>query len=216
MSSSSSSTHTIAIIGPGNVGSALGILFAKLGHKVIFATRDPKSEKVQQLLSKAPGTTAATAPHAVKEADIVVVATPWNVTQEAIQNAGDLSGKILIDATNPIGPNFTLLVGTSSSGGEEVAKWASGAKVVKCFNTIGCDLFSEPNINGQKADMYIAGDDSDAKKVVASLVEQLGFEPINVGPLSAARFTEPLAMVWITLAYREGWGRSHAFKLVRK
>jgi predicted dinucleotide-binding enzyme len=155
-------SKTIAILGAGNVGGELGRLFSHLGYKIIFSTRDPSSAKMQQLLSEAPNSVACSVEEAVKHAEvnlavytlhfeIVLLSTPWSATEETIKAAGDLSGKILIDATNPIAPGWTLAVGTTSSGGEQVAHWAKGSPfVVKAFNTIGSKTFATPIFDGHK------------------------------------------------------------------
>src|SRR3954463_119194 len=122
----------ITIIGTGNVGSALGKLWAARGHSITYGSRDPKSSQVQQLLTEtAPTARAATHREAASGADVVVVATPWEGTKDAIDACGNLSGKTLIDATNPLKPgSFDLAVGFDTSGAEQVAQWAGGAKVI--------------------------------------------------------------------------------------
>lgn len=134
----------IAIIGSGNVGGILGRRWAQKGHSVIFSSRDPRSEKIAALIRRTgPTATSADARAAAENADAVLVATPWERTQEAIENCGDLGGKVLIDATNPVLPTLTgLSVGLSTSAGEMVAEWAVGAKVVKAFNTIGANIMA--------------------------------------------------------------------------
>src|SRR5262245_56109595 len=129
----------IAIIGTGNVGAAVGQGWGTKGHEVVFGVRDPKSPKAQAA-AKAAGARAKAA--GVKEAatagEVVVLAAPFTAAQEALRSAGDLAGKILIDATNPVKGDLSgLAVGLTDSAGEQVARWARGAKVVKGFNTIG-------------------------------------------------------------------------------
>jgi len=124
-----------------------------------------------------------------------------------------LTGKIVIDATNPL-EGLKLAIGHTTSAGEQVASWAKGAKVVKAFNTIGYNIMENPVHNGVVADLHIAGDDAEAKKVVASIAKDVGFNPLDVGPLTQARLTEPFAMLWISLAYTCGYGRGHFFKYI--
>jgi predicted dinucleotide-binding enzyme len=126
-----------------------------------------------------------------------------------------LTGKVLIDCTNPIGPNFTSAVGPTTSGAETVARWAEGARVVKAFNTTGFNVMEQPGFGAEAASMFICGDDAAAKSDVTALAEQLGFEVVDCGPLANARLLENLALLWISLA-RQGLGRDIAFKLLRR
>ncbi len=208
----------IGIIGTGNVGSTLGKGWAAKGHAVVFGVRNAGDAKVQAAVKAAGGATrAATVKDAAADAEVVVLATPWGATQDAIKAAGSLSGKIVIDATNPLKADLSgLAVGYTTSAGEEVAKWAAGAKVVKAFNTTGAGNMANPRFGGEAASMFICGDDAAAKKTVASLAETLGFEAVDAGPLSQARLLEPLAMLWISMAYAFGQGPNIAFRLLRR
>lgn len=207
----------IAMIGTGNVGGALGSRWAKQGHQVIFGTRDPNSDKVQRLLKTAgSNASAAGAGKAVAASDVVVLATPWNATQQVIKSLGNLVGKVFVDATNPIGPGFQLTVGTTSSGAEQIAQWAKGARVVKAFNTTGFENMLDPVYGGEPSVMFICGDDAEAKATVVQLTDNLGFEAVDTGALTMARHLEPLALVWINLAMVQGWGRNFAFKIVTR
>jgi len=204
----------IAILGAGNVGGALGKHLSTLGHEITYGSREPNSDKIQELVKHSPKSKATTSKDAVQHADVVVISTPWAATEALIKSVGNLSGKIVIDATNPIAPGLTLAIGHSTSGGEQVAAWAVGAKVVKAFNTFGYNHIAKPVHDGIHLDLHIAGDDAEAKKVVAGLGKEMGFAPLDVGKLTQARYTEPLAMLWITLAYQQGQGRDHFFKYV--
>ena len=203
----------IGIIGSGRVGGTLGRRFVEQGHDLVFGVRSPQSAKVQALISELGGKARAVAVAEVsKTTDIVFLTTPWGAAEQAIANAGDLSGKIVVDCTNPIG----LVVGTTSSAGELVAGWATGAFVVKAFNTTGSDNMANPRYGDLAVTMFICGDDEDSKQVVASLAEQIGFEVVDTGPLTTARYLEPMAMLWVHLAYNEGFGLNFAFKLIRR
>ena len=204
----------IAIIGTGNVGSALGTRWSQRGHEVVFGSRDPRSEKVQKL-SAATGAGASNIRDAVTDAAVVVLATPWDATEESIVAAGDLSGKILLDATNPL-QNMKLALGLTTSGAEQVASWAGNAAVVKAFNSTGAGNMLNPDYAGQKPTMFICGDDVGAKQIVSRLTEEIGFETVDAGPLTLARYLEPLAGLWIALAYAQGLGPNIAFKLLRR
>lgn len=204
----------IGIIGSGNVGGTLGTGFARAGHEVVFGFRDPASPGAASLLGRAPGTRAATVAEAAASSTVLVLATPYEAAEAALAPAGDLSGKILLDATNPIAPG---LAGVSSpagsSGAEEIAKLARGARVVKIFNTVGFEVMANPTFlaGARPATMLYAGDDTSAKEVAHGLAAGLGFDPVDLGPLAAARLLEPFALVWIRLALLCGHGRETAF-----
>jgi len=208
----------IGIIGSGNVGGALGSRWAKLGHEVVFGTRDPQSSDMKQLLGRAGGQSrVATHADAARGNEVLLLATPWPTTEQIIAGLGELSGKILIDATNPLLPDLSGLThGTTTSAGEQVASWARGAKVVKAFNTVGANIMADPTFDGRKPVMFYCGNDAEAKKVVKKLVDELGFEAVDAGPLTQARLLEPFALLWISLAYAQGMGRDFAFELLRR
>jgi len=205
----------IAVIGAGRVGATLGRRWAELGHEVTFGVRDPDNDRARAAVAGAPGTTASTVAEAAAPADVVVLATPFDAVGHAIAAAGDLRGKIVVDCTNPVGPDG-LTVGTTTSGGELVASHAPGAHVVKAFNTTGSANMADAHYPSGPLVMLLAGDDGDAKLTVARLAAELGFEAVDLGPLVTARFLEPFAMVWITLAYREGLGPNIGFMLARR
>ena len=207
----------IAVLGAGNVGGALGRLWAGKGHLVTFGTPNPSSDKVAKLLQTISGARAATNRDAAASADAVALCVPWPVAQEAIQSAGNLGGKILIDATNPLANDLSgLVVGLTTSAAEQVASWAPGAKVVKAFNTIGSMNYGNARFGAERADGFYCGDDHAAKAVVKQLIEDIDMEPLDVGPLRNARLLEPLAMLWIDLAVNQRQGANHGFKLLRR
>ena len=207
----------IAIIGTGNVGQALAVGWTSKGHQVIFGSRDPAGEKAQAAVAATDGkATAQREQAAVQAAEVVVLAVPWDATETVVKGLGDLAGKTLIDATNPIGPGFQLAVGKDSSGAELVQSWAPAARVVKAFNSTGAENMRNPIYNGEPTSMFICGDDAAAKAIVKTLAEDLGFAVTDTGGLATARYLEPLAMVWIHLAIVQKQGRNIAFKLVQR
>jgi len=210
----------IAIIGTGGVGGTLGKIFGTAGHQVVFGTRDPNSDKIKEYLQVTPGATAISNEKACQIADVLILSTPWDATKKVVESLAGaqlLRGKILIDATNPVGPNLTMAVPNTTSAGEEVAKWAGdGVKVVKCFNTIGRNNFEHPQFPEGVADMFYCGNDAAAKGVVKNLINEMKYNPVDVGDLTQARWTENMAMLWITLAYKCGWGPNHAFKIMKR
>jgi predicted dinucleotide-binding enzyme len=206
----------IGIIGAGSVGGTLGRGWARAGHEVTFGVRnaaDPKSAK----LGEETGAKVASVPEAAAFGEVVVLATPWEATQEAVKNAGNLAGKIVFDCTNPLAPQLAGLThGFETSGGEQVASWAPGARVVKIFNTIGANNMADPDFHGVAASMFYCGDDAEAKAAGARLAADLGFDPVNAGALDQARLLEPLALLWIRLAYVQKMGRDIGFKLMKR
>jgi 8-hydroxy-5-deazaflavin:NADPH oxidoreductase len=211
----------LALIGAGNVGGALGTAWAqKAGHEIFFGVRNPQSDKVQALLRPLGGKAhAGTAAQAAAFADIIVLATPWNGAEAAIRSMGDLSRKIILDATNPLamGPDgLGLEIGHDISAGEKVQGWAKGASVFKTLNTTGFGNMADPVFHGVKSVMFVAGDDAAAKPKVIALIAALGFEVIDAGPLRNARLLEAHAMLWIELALKRGLGRDFAFAILRR
>jgi predicted dinucleotide-binding enzyme len=207
----------IAVIGIGMVGGTLGRRWAQEGQEVMFGVREPASEKVGQLLAEAGANArAGSVAEAAAFGEVVVLATPWSGTEDAIRTAGDLSGKVVLDCTNPLAPDMSGLVGDRSAA-EQVAAWAKGAKVVKIFNSTGFKNMDDPKYGDDRVTMFYCGDDAEAKKVAAGLAEGLGFEPVDAGPLSEARSLEYLALLWIHLAYGPAkLGPGIAFKLIRR
>ena len=208
----------IAILGTGSVGSALGGGWAGAGHEIVFGTRDPASSRVAELVGGlGGGARAATAAEAAQQAEVVVLATPWNATESVLAAVGPLDGKILIDCTNPLANDLSGLThGHDDSGGERVAGWAPGARVVKAFNTTGSNNMADTSYAGVRPWMPVCADDEEARSVTMRLAEELGFEAVDAGPLANSRLTEPLALLWIHLAYARGFGREFAFGVLRR
>lgn len=208
----------IAVIGSGNVGGTLGKGWAKRGHEVVFGVRKPTDQKLAQLLAATGGKAgAASVRDAAAGAEIVALTVPWDAAQEALKSAGNLRGKILLDCTNPLKPDLSgLALGYSTSGGEQVAAWAPGARVVKIFNTTGFENMETPVYPEGAAMMLYCGDDVDAKKAAAQLAMDLGFEAYDAGRLAEARLLEPLALAWIHLAVFQKMGTGFAFRLMRR
>jgi predicted dinucleotide-binding enzyme len=124
---------------------------------------------------------------------------------------------VLIDCTNPLRADLSgIEIGHVSSAAEQIAEWAPHAKVVKAFNTASVKAMLDPVFGGAKATMFYCGDDSQAKEIVGQLIADVGFEPVDAGPLSVSRYLEPLAMLYIHLAIRQGWGSNCAFKIMKR
>ena len=205
----------IGIIGTGNMGGTIGQGWAAAGHKILFGSRDPK-KGAELAKSAGPNAKSGSYKEAVAFGDVVLLATPWHSTPEAIKAADSFRGKILIDCTNPLLQDLSgLAVGYTTSSGEMVAEWAKGARVVKAFNSIGFAHIANPKFGSHNADGYFCGDDDASKKVAAQLIKDLRLEPVDCGPLKNARLLEPLAMLWIYLAYNKG-ATNTAWKLIKR
>lgn len=211
----------IGILGTGDVGRALGNAFVALGHQVKMGGREAGNAKAAEWAAKAgPLASTGTFADAAAFADIIVLSTLWEGTENALRLAGadNLAGKILIDTTNPLtfGPTGpTLAVGHTSSGGELVQSWVPGAHVVKCFNIVGNPHMFRPDFPGGPPDMFIAGNDAGAKATVTQICRSFGWDVVDAGTIDKSRYLEPLAMVWINHFILNKTG-NHAIKLLRK
>lgn len=210
--------RSIAILGAGNVGGALARVWSAAGHEVTFGLPAPQSEKSRAAVSKLGGKVrAASNSEAAAAAQVIALCVPWPAAQEAIRQCGNLGGKIIVDCTNPLKADLQgLTIGTSTSAAEQVAGWASGAKVVKAFNTIGAADFGNAQFGAQRADGFCCGDDAVSKSAVRELIDAAGLDPVDVGPLRNARWLEAMAMLWIDLAVNQRQGSDHGFKLLRR
>jgi len=210
----------VGIIGSGTVGQHLGAGFVKHGHEVWVGTREPGklTEWARTVGAKAHVTGTA---EAARQGELLVVATRWEGTEAALNQAGPehFRGKVVLDATNPLRyrPDAppTLALGFETSAGEKVQAWLPGAKVVKAYNTVGAALMVDPVFQGGlKGDMFIAGDDAEAKARVADVVRAFGWEVVDAGPLRMSRVLEPMCELWVHVGITTGrW--NHAFKLIR-
>lgn len=208
----------IGIIGAGDVGSILGKAWAKRGHNIVFGVRDIQSPKVKNLFNYAdPNIQVGKIPEAFHFGDIIVLAVPWEAALETIRGVGDVSGKIIIDPSNPINSELEgAVVPSSTSAAEEISKLAKDARVVKAFNAIGAKTLHNLQFGSHRADCFICGDDLAAKSEVKKLAMEIGFNVVDVGPLSNARLLENLALLWIELALRQRMGPNIAFKLLTR
>jgi len=207
----------IAVIGTGSVGGTLGRRWAELGHSVRFGVRDTTDAAANALVSQINGDArVAGVREAAADAEVVVLATPYEANAAAISAAGDLTGKVLIDVTNPITADLSLAVGFDTSGAEGLANLAPRARVYKAMNQAGFEVMADPSFPAAKPVMFVAGDDAANKPTVIELVAALGFEVIDAGPLRNARLLEAHAMLWIELSLKRGLGRDWAFAVLRR
>jgi 8-hydroxy-5-deazaflavin:NADPH oxidoreductase len=212
----------IGILGSGDVGRSLGSGFVSLGHDVMLGSRgadNPRSaEWARTAGSRASyGAFGETA----RFGELAVLATLWSGTENALKLARpeSLAGKVVIDATNPLlfveGAPPALALGHTDSGGEQVQRWLPSARVVKAFNTVGHAHMVNPDFPGGPPDMFICGNDAEAKSTVTGLLSALGWPAIDIGGIEGARLLEPLCILWVLYGIRGG-GWNHAFKLLKK
>jgi predicted dinucleotide-binding enzyme len=192
------SGETIAVIGTGRVGGALGPRFAEHGYEVVYGSRDPTAQKVLELLERTgPDARATSQKEAAAQADFVLLAVPWRAAEQVLTDIGDLSGKILLDAVNPLqrADDGLLELAVSTSGAQHVQRWAHGATVVKAFSTLNYVVMADPATAGGPVTVPLAGDDPRAKQRVSEIVEKLGFETADVGPLRMSRELEGMVVL---------------------
>ena len=195
----------IGIIGAGNMGRAFATRLVAAGHDVTVTATDPAH--AEEAAAKAGAKARAVRPAGVaRDVDLIILAVPYSAAAEALRGAGDVTGKTIVDISNPVTPDYSgLAFGFSTSAAEEIQKVVPTAKVVKAFNTIFAQVLGgEPD--GSRAQVLYAGDDAGAKAAVRALIESAGFEAVDSGPLANARLLEPLGMLNIYIGYSGGRG----------
>lgn len=190
----------IAIIGKGNVGTALASGLKRANHEIRFGHRDPK-EPVDQ---------------AAKWGEVIILAVPHEAVNEVARAIGTAAdGKVLIDVTNVLDDNMELALGFTTSAAEELQKQLPKAHVVKAFNTVFARNQSTGQIAKEQLTAFVAGDNQEAKKIVMQLTREIGFAPVDSGPLKSARYLEPMAALIIGLAFKMNMGTKIGYKLVK-
>jgi predicted dinucleotide-binding enzyme len=206
----------IAMIGTGTVGGALARGWARSGHAILLGARDAASPHVTALV-RATGAAVKAPAEAAALGEVVVLALPWNAAESAVRALGSLKGKIVIDCMNPLGMKdgrLGLDRGFDTSGAEALAAWLPGAHIVKTLNQVGAEMMEDNSKLPHRPVMFMAGNDALAKAAVATLLSDLGFEPLDAGDLTKARLLEPFGLVWINQALVQGKGRNWAFAAV--
>lgn len=192
----------IAMIGTGSVGGALGPRFAGLGERIVYGSRTPDAERIAALVERTGAGTRALAPEAAARAcNTIVLAVPFSAVEPLLRSFGNLDGRLIIDVTNPLGVSEGREVAIevpAGSGGELVQSLAPNARVVKAFNTIYYTVMAVPETAGGPVSVLISGDDPAAKARVAALASGIGFEPVDVGSLRTARYTEAMALLLVS------------------
>jgi hypothetical protein len=201
----------IAVLGSGNIGGTLGQKWAKAGHQVVFGSRDPGSEKIQQLLALAgENASAADTAQAIVSSRVVLFAIPSaGVEMVARENSPALDGKLLIDATNNFGAAVVNNLAT-------LQRYAPKAALFRAFNALGWENFANPVYGETAVDLFYCGQEGEARISMEQLIGDIGLRPVYVGGLELAPVIDALGSLWVTLAFRQGWGRGIALKLVQR
>ena len=197
----------ILVIGAGQMGSAFVKQLDRSGHQVSVTARD--LAKAEALAAAHPGASAVASESAAAEADVVVVATAFDDAVSALQSVGELDGKVVIDITNPLTPDYMgLTIGHDTSAAERIARALPGAELVKAFNTVFAPVLANGADfgGGQRVSVFVASDSQRAKRAASDIAQAMGFEVIDAGGLVNARYLEPLAGLNIYLGYGAGLG----------
>jgi 8-hydroxy-5-deazaflavin:NADPH oxidoreductase len=209
----------IGILGSGLMGGKLGSLLARAGHEVVFSYARSR-RKLEELARGAGGNARAGTPgEAARDADALLLAVHWSRMDDVLRQAGDLSSKVLVSCSLPMNEDDTeLVVGRTSSGAEQLARKVPRAKFVSAFGTVPSEvLFGVFEARGRapRPSLVYCGDDAEAKERAATLIRDVGFEPVDAGPLQVARYTEPFALLIARLAYEGEGGPELAYRLER-
>ena len=209
----------IGILGSGLMGGTLGTVFARAGHDVVFSYAR-NNDKLNKLARDAQGNARSGTPaEAALEADAILLAVHWSRVDDALKQAGDLSGKAIVTCSLPMDEgNTRLIIGTTTSGAEELARKVPRAHVVCAFNTVPSEvLFDvfEARSKKPRSSLVYCGDDRSAKDLASALIEDVGFDPVDAGPLRIARYTEPFALLIGQLAYEGEGGPELAYRFER-
>jgi len=208
-----------AVLGTGDVGKALAAGLVRHGHTVTIGTRDPAAVKFSAWRKINPEVKITNVNDAAKQAEIAILCTAWEGAKPTVESAiGGLTGKVVIDVTNPLdfskGTPPSLSVAGHDSAGETVQRWLPKSHVVKCWNIVGNPYMIDPKLP-QTPTMFIAGNDAKAKQTVTALLGEVGWsDTVDLGGIAASRYLEGLAMVWILTFFATGSG-AHALGLVR-
>jgi 8-hydroxy-5-deazaflavin:NADPH oxidoreductase len=206
----------IGILGSGLMGGKLGALFARAGHEVVFSYARSE-QKLKRLARQAKGKAQAGTPReAAQGADAVLLAVHWSRMDDVLGQAGDLAGKVVVSCSLPMNDDDSaLVVAHSSSGAEQLARRLSSAHFVSAFNTVPSEVLFAVYAAKRKANrpnLVYCGDDRTAKKAAVRLIRDIGFEPLDAGPLRIARYTEPFALLVAELAYEGRRGPRLAYR----
>jgi predicted dinucleotide-binding enzyme len=209
----------VGILGSGLMGGKLGTIFSRAGHEVVFSYARSE-QKLKALARDAKGKARAGTPReAAQDADALLLAVHWSRIDDVVNQAGDLSGRVIVTCSLPMNADDTgLMIGHTSSGAEALARKAPKARVVCAFNTVPSEvLFAvyEARRKARRPSLVYCGDDARSKAVAAELIRDVGFDPVDAGPLRIARYTEPFALLVAQLAYEGDEGPELAYRFER-
>jgi len=209
----------IGILGSGLMGGKLGTIWARAGHEVVFSYSHSE-QKLTKLARDAKGKARAGAPReAAQQANAVLLAVHWSRVDDILNQAGDLSGKVIVSCSLPMNADDTdLVIAHTSSGAEALAKRVPKARVVSAFGTVPSEVLFDVFAARRKAtrpSLVYCGDDASGKKIAAQLIRDVGFDPIDAGPLRIARYTEPFTLLIAQLAYEGDEGPELAYRFER-
>jgi predicted dinucleotide-binding enzyme len=209
----------VGILGSGLMGAKLGTIFARAGHEVVFSYAR-SAQKLKRLAQDAKGKARAGTPgEAARDADALLLAVHWSRVDDVLQQAGDVTGKVIVSCSLPMNADDTgLVTAHTSSGAEALAKKVPRARVVSAFNTVPSEvLFGvfEARRKKTRPSLVYCGDDAGSKKIAAGLIRDVGFDPVDAGPLRIARYTEPFALLVAQLAYEGEEGPEVAYRFER-
>jgi hypothetical protein len=209
----------VGILGSGLMGAKLGTIFARAGHDVVFSYAR-NDQKLRRLAQDAKGKARAGTPgEAAREADVLLLAVHWSRVDDVLKQAGDVSGKVIVSCSLPMNADDTgLVIAHTSSGAEALAKKVPKARVVSAFNTVPSEVLFGVFAARRKAkrpSLVYCGDDARSKGIAAQLIRDVGFDPVDAGPLRIARYTEPFALLVAQLAYEGDGGPEVAYRFER-
>ena len=200
----------IGILGTGRMGQTFAKRWLDSGHEVVLGSRTPRAPHFPENLN------VVSLAEAVEFGEIIVFAFPWHALTDILREIGKLKNKVVIDAINPLMSSGSLAVGHKTSAGEIIQNELPRAEVVKAFNHIHWQILEDPSFGSDVPDLFICGNFGAAKRKVAQLAEEIGFRPVDCGPMKQARALEPLAYLWIQMAFNYGHGTRFTFKLIEK
>jgi 8-hydroxy-5-deazaflavin:NADPH oxidoreductase len=209
----------VGILGSGLMGGKLGTLFARAGHDVVFSYVSSRGKLKTLGKNAGPNARAGTPREAAQDADALLLAVHWSRIDDVLHQAGDLSGKLIVSCSLPMNADDTgLVIAHTSSGAEALAKKVPKARIVSAFNTVPSEVFFgvyDARRRTRRPSLVYCGDDSGSKEIAAGLIRDVGFEPVDAGPLRVARYTEPFALLVAQLAYEGSGGPELAYRFER-
>jgi len=208
----------VGILGSGLMGGKLGTIWARAGHEVVFSYARSE-QKLKKLAREAQGNAKAGTPGDAREADALLLAVHWSRVDDVLKQAGDVSGKTIVSCSLPMNADDSgLVIAHTSSGAEALAKKVPKARVVSAFGTVPSEVFFgvfEARRKKVRPSLVYCGDDAKSKKIAAELIRDVGFDPVDAGPLRIARYTEPFTLLIAQLAYEGDEGPELAYRFER-